>query len=98
MRMFSYDHWCDWLRARQHEIAASGFDSDFTGGGNLNVDWPERSLAGHFTFWENGMCDFGIEGPNGPVVWEMGLEANDENLPQLFERFMISFGGPPKSA
>jgi len=106
--MFSFDHWARWLETKAEEARAAGFDSKLTRELHvpetdadrsvaLNVDWPEHGLFGCFAFWERGLCDFHVQGDDGPVVSEMMLDANDDTISQLFDRFMGYFGGQPNA-
>lgn len=106
--MLSFDHWAGWLQTKAEEARAVGFDSKLTRelpvpdtdagrSVGLNVDWPDHGLFGCFVFWERGLCDFHVQGMNGPIASEMMLEANDQTIPQIFARFMSFFGDQPRS-
>lgn len=101
--MFAFDQWADWLKPKGEALANSGAavsyvdtrihpECQYNPAFGLDIETPHRLAT--IRFWQNGLCDFEVVDISTEkwLAREFMLDANDQTVPGLLERFMSFLG------
>lgn len=101
--MYDFDKWGDWVHERATALASSGVNAVFKDGRAIPelasnpsyvVQVSAAGRLGYIGFWESGLCDIVVIDTitKANVENTSMLEATDETVPHLFERFLVACG------
>lgn len=97
--MFPFDNWADWLQAKAGELNRESLICTYGDTRGIpecasnpacSIEVTSAKRVGRLSFWQGGTCDYEILDSSTYefVANEAGLEANDDSIVSLVDRFL----------